>query len=367
MSAKPVVVVAMSGGVDSSVAAALLIEQGYTVIGMMLRLWSDADSVTTNRCCSPDSMAMARRIAAILSIPFYVLDARQFFYEHVVKSFLYDYAHNLTPNPCISCNRIVRWDYLLNHAIASGANYLATGHYARLHSLPDESIQLLRGIDPAKDQSYVLHVLAQKQLHHSLFPLGDLTKAEVRQLAHQFHLPVAEKPDSQDLCFLGANRDYRLFLRRSEPESFTTGPIIDQQGNILGYHQGLPLFTIGQRKGLHISSPVPLYVLEKDLEKNTLVVGMKNELGSCSLIARNVSWVCDNPPDFPFEATVKIRYKAQAVYCVVSECGPGKIRIELDAPARDVTPGQAAVLYNGEVCLGGGVIADKVKNHPTSE
>jgi tRNA-uridine 2-sulfurtransferase len=367
MSAKPVVVVAMSGGVDSSVAAALLVEQGYTVVGMMLRLWSDTDSETTNRCCSPDSVAMARRIAAILSIPFYVLDARQFFYEQVVKPFLFDYAHNLTPNPCISCNRIVRWNFLLNHALASGADYLATGHYARLHPLPSGSIQLLRGIDPAKDQSYVLHVLAQNQLHHSLFPLGELTKAEVRRLAHQFNLPVAEKPDSQDLCFVGANQNYRSFLRRSEPEAFSTGPIIDIKGKILGYHQGLPLFTIGQRKGLQISSSVPLYVLEKNLEKNTLVVGTINELGSCSFIARNVTWVSGHPPDFPIEATIKIRYKARDVHCVVSDCGPGKIRIELDTSARDVTPGQAAVLYNGEVCLGGGVIANKVEKNPTSE
>lgn len=185
MSTRPVVAVAMSGGVDSSVAAALLVEQGYSVIGMMLRLWSEQDFVRSNRCCTPDFMALARRVASQLSIPFYVLDARQYFYEHVIIPFIDDYANNLTPNPCIACNRSIRWDFLLNHALTAGADFLATGHYARIYK-DNGSLQLLRGVDPAKDQSYVLHVLTQSQLKHAMFPLGGYRKTEVRLLAHRF-------------------------------------------------------------------------------------------------------------------------------------------------------------------------------------
>jgi tRNA-specific 2-thiouridylase len=323
---------------------------------MMLRLWSEADSVRANRCCSPDSMAMARRIASQLSIPFYVLDARQFFYEQVVKSFIIDYAHNLTPNPCISCNRIVRWDFLFNYALASGADFLATGHYARLQTSTGGTFQLLRGIDDAKDQSYVLHVLTQSHLQHTLFPLGQYTKPQVRDLARHYNLPVAEKADSQDLCFLGADGDYRKFLARHAPGSLIPGPIIDIHGKLLGRHEGLAMFTIGQRKGLRISSPAPLYVLKKDVQQNALVVGPQEQLGQCSLDVVNMNWIAGNPPCIPLEATVKIRYKARDAQCMVSELGAGAIHLQFTGPLRDVTPGQAAVLYNGEVCLGGGII-----------
>jgi tRNA-specific 2-thiouridylase len=351
-----VVVVAMSGGVDSSVAAALLVEQGYTVIGMMLRLWSETDSDRANRCCSPYSMAMARRVAAQLSIPFYVLDARQFFYDQVVEPFLTDYAKNLTPNPCISCNRFVRWDFLFRHALTASADFLATGHYARLQPVENGYVQLVRGSDSLKDQSYVLHVLSQYQLKHTLFPLGRFTKPEVRQLARQYNLPVAEKEDSQDLCFLGEDGDYRKFLARHRPNALVPGPIIDIQGNTLGYHQGLPLFTIGQRKGLQISSPTPLYVLNKDKIHNALIVGSQDLLGRSSLVAKQVNWISGEPPRFPFEASVKIRYRARDVHCLVEQATNDNIRIQFDKPIRDITAGQAAVLYNGDVCLGGGII-----------
>lgn len=357
MSTKPIVAVAMSGGVDSSVAAALLVEQGYSVIGMMLKLWSEQDSEQANRCCTPDSMAQARRVASILSIPFYVLDARQFFFYSVVKPFVDGYAQNLTPNPCITCNRIVRWDFLLNHALAAGADYLATGHYARLIQNSEHTFQLSRGVDPAKDQSYVLHMLTQNQLNHALFPLGGYTKQEVRHLAHNFTLPVAERPDSQDLCFIGADGDYRLFLTRHAPQTLNPGLIKDLQGNVLGQHQGLALFTIGQRKGLHIASPVPLYVLEKDFLQNTLIVGSREQSGSNQLVAEFVNWIEGRPPISPFEASVKIRYKAQAVPGVVNIVDGNTIQVEFENPVRDITPGQAAVLYNGDICLGGGIIS----------
>jgi tRNA-specific 2-thiouridylase len=358
MSPKPVVAVAMSGGVDSSVTAALLVEQGYTVIGLMLRLWSDQDSERSNRCCTPDSMVMARRVASILSIPFYVLDARQVFYDTVVSSFIHDYTHNLTPNPCISCNRFVRWDFLLNHAGAVGADFLATGHYARKSQKTDHTFRLLRGVDRAKDQSYVLHVLTQKKLTHTMFPLGEYTKSVVRQMAYKFNLPVAERPDSQDLCFVGTGGDYRQFLSRHAPQALIPGQIMDQQENVLGYHQGLALFTIGQRKGLHLASPNPLYVLEKDFHRNLLIVGPHDQSKRCNLIAKNVNWIAGKSPNSMFDATIKIRYKANDIPCVVNNIDPSIIDVKFENSVRDITPGQAAVVYNGEVCLGGGIISD---------
>jgi tRNA-specific 2-thiouridylase len=242
MAKKPVVAIAMSGGVDSSVAAAMLVEQGYSVIGMMLKLWNEQDSERENRCCTPDSMALARRVASMLSIPFYVLDARQIFYDMVVKSFINDYTHNLTPNPCISCNRRVRWGFLLEHALAAGADYLATGHYARINQDSDGVFQLLRSIDSSKDQSYVLHVLNQNQLGHALFPLGGFTKQEVRKLAQKLNLPVADRPDSQDLCFIGSDGNYRSFITRHSPDAQLPGLIKDRQGNVIGQHNGLSFF-----------------------------------------------------------------------------------------------------------------------------
>ena len=358
MSAKPVVAIAMSGGVDSSVAAALLVELGYSVIGMMLRLWSEQDCDRANRCCTPDSMAMARRVASILSIPFYVLDARQFFYDAVVKSFIHDYTHNLTPNPCITCNRLVRWDFLLNHALSAGADFLATGHYARLTQNSQQAYRLLRAVDAAKDQSYVLHVLTQKQLNHALFPLGEYTKQEVRQMAHKYYLPVAERPDSQDLCFVGADGDYRHFLARHASNAHSPGEILDQQGNILGQHEGLAFFTIGQRKGLHIPSPTPLYVLDKDFSRNAIIVGTRDQSGRDNFVTENVNWIAGEPPDSRFPALVKIRYKAHDMPGVVNTLNGNTIHVKLENPLSDITPGQAAVLYNAEVCLGGGIISN---------
>jgi tRNA-uridine 2-sulfurtransferase len=357
MSTKPVVAVAMSGGVDSSVAAAVLVEGGYSVIGMMLRLWSEQDSESTNRCCTPDSMALARRVASILSIPFYVLDARQIFFDTVVKSFIDAYTHNRTPNPCITCNKLVRWDFLLNHALAAGADYLATGHYACVSQNSKHTIQLSRGLDPAKDQSYVLHILSQPKLKHALFPLGRFTKHEVREMAHKFYLPVADRPDSQDLCFIGSDGDYRLFLTRYAPQSQNPGLIMDQHGQILGTHQGLPFYTIGQRKGLHISSAVPLYVLAKDILRNVLILGTRDESGSDQLVADTVNWIEGFPPASKFNASVKIRYNAHDVPGIVSVIGENSFRVDFENLVPDITPGQAAVLYNSDICLGGGIIS----------
>ena len=255
---KTKVVVAMSGGVDSSVAAALLKQQGYDVTGMMLRLWSEPGKEESNRCCTPDAMAQARRVAGLLDIPFYVIDAKDVFKETVVQYFLDGYARGETPNPCLLCNRQIRWTFLLNHALALGADFMATGHYVRLQE-SDGRFQLLRAVDHSKDQSYVLHVLKQEQLAHALFPVGEFPKPEIRRIAADFGLPTASRADSQDLCFL-AGEDYRNFLQRNAAEMLKPGAIVTAQGQVIGQHNGLANYTIGQRKGLGVASPVPLYV-----------------------------------------------------------------------------------------------------------
>jgi tRNA-specific 2-thiouridylase len=348
-------VVAMSGGVDSSVAAALLVKQGYEVVGMMMRLWSEPGRQTENRCCTPDAMAQARRVAAHLDIPFYAVDAQEVFHDTVVRFFQDGYAQGTTPNPCLVCNRLIRWEFLLNRALATGADFMATGHYARLRQIATGEVQLLRAVDEAKDQSYVLHVLGQEQLSHALFPLGNYTKAEVRQLARDFGLPVADRAESQDLCFLGAD-DYRDFLRRNSPEVADPGPILDAQGGVLGQHLGLAFYTIGQRKGLGLASAAPIYVLDKDRERNALIVGPGEELGRSELYADRLNWVTGIARSEPFRSEVKIRYKARYAAALVTPLEAGRAHVLFDEPLRDITPGQAAVFYEGDICLGGGII-----------
>ncbi len=349
------VVVAMSGGVDSSVAVALLKQQGYDVIGMMLRLWSEPGKEDSNRCCTPDAMGQARRVAAKLDIPFYVVDAKDIFRKTVVEYFLDGYASGGTPNPCLVCNRSIRWEFLLNHALALGADHMATGHYVRLK---DEggNVKLLRAIDSSKDQSYVLYVLTQEKLQHALFPVGDYPKTEIRQIAESFGLSAASRPDSQDLCFL-AGEDYRSFIQRNAAQMLRPGEIVTRDETVVGEHTGLANYTIGQRKGLGISSPVPLYVLGKNAVANTVIVGTQEELGSSELIARDVNWLSGVAPTEAFRALVKIRYSAKEVEAWVMPLEGGtRVEVRFDAPVRDITAGQAAVFYNGEVMLGGGII-----------
>lgn len=347
--------VAMSGGVDSSVAAALLKGQGYEVIGMMLRLWSEPGREDSNRCCTPDSMAQARRVAAKLDIPFYVIDAKDVFREVVVQSFLDGYARGETPNPCLACNRRIRWSFLLDHALALGAEYMATGHYVRRRAAQDGRIELLRAVDPAKDQSYVLHVLTQDKLRHALFPVGENPKTEIRRLAADFGLPTASRADSQDLCFL-AGEDYRDFLKRNAPEMLNAGDIVTSAGEVIGRHDGLANYTIGQRKGLGLASPVPLYVMTKQAADNLLVVGTQEQLGSTRLTARDVNWISGIPPLEPFRAQVKTRYTARAAEALVIPLEANQAEVRFEAAVRDVTAGQAAVFYQGEVMIGGGII-----------
>ncbi|MBV6394844.1 MAG: tRNA-specific 2-thiouridylase MnmA [Anaerolineales bacterium] len=351
------VVVAMSGGVDSSVAAALLKQQGHEVIGMMLRLWSEPGREDSNRCCTPDSMAQARRVAAKLDIPFYVVDAKDVFRETVVQYFLDGYARGETPNPCLLCNRQIRWTFLLDHALALGADFMATGHYARTQKTEHGKIKLLRAVDDAKDQSYILHVLTQEKLQRALFPVGEYPKAEIRRIAESFSLPTAARKDSQDLCFL-AGDDYRRFLARHTPQINQPGNIETRDGKIIGRHSGLANYTIGQRKGLNLSSPLPLYVIAKHAGRNLLIVGAAGELGLDELTARGVHWVSGDAPAESFRAAVKIRYTARPLTAQVTPHADGsRATVKLDVPARDVTAGQAAVFYVNDEVLGGGIIA----------
>ncbi len=355
------VVVAMSGGVDSSVAAALLAKADYQVEGLMLRLWSepasDAGGRPENRCCTPSQLADAQSVAQTLGIPFRTLDAVELFRSTVVESYIGAHAAGLTPNPCVVCNRRVRFGFLLDQVRDWGAQYLATGHYVRVQQ-SGPSYQILRGADAAKDQSYVLYSLNQSRLPHLLFPLGDYTKAEVRALAREFGLPVADKADSQDVCFL-ADGDYRRFLRQQAPDAMRPGPILDLGGNVVGKHQGLAAYTIGQRKRLGISAPSPLYVLATDPARNALVVGPRNALGRRTLTTVDTRWVAGRPPagDTPFQAEIKIRYRGRLLPAAVTPGKDGKATARFEETLSDITPGQAAVFYQGSTCLGGGTIA----------
>jgi tRNA-uridine 2-sulfurtransferase len=356
------VVVAMSGGVDSSVSAALLVEQGYEVVGLMMRLWSEDGEGASgyNRCCTPDQMDDARWIADKLNIPFYVLDTRDVFKGTIVQYFVEQYAQGNTPNPCLECNRHIRFEWLLNNALALDADYLATGHYARVRQGADGKFNLLKGMDDAKDQSYVLSVMGQPELSRVMFPVGEYTKPQVRELAAKFGLPVASKHDSQDLCFL-ADGDYRRFLRQHSPELVGSqiarpGPIMTRDGRVLGEHTGLPDYTIGQRKGLGLASGEPLYVLGMDPNRNALIVGTADELGTDRLIAACVNWISGEVPTEPIRAEVKIRYKARPAWATITPMGADKAQVVFDEKLRDITPGQGAVFYHGDVCLGGGII-----------
>jgi len=349
------VVIAMSGGVDSSVAAALLKEQGYDVIGMMLRLWSEPGKEDSNRCCTPDSMAQARRVAAKLDIPFYVIDAKDVFQKTVVQYFLDGYARGETPNPCLICNRQIRWTFLLDHALALEADFMATGHYVRIQKAEDGKLNLLRAVDRSKDQAYVLHILNQEKLAKALFPIGDYPKTEIRAMAEKYGLPTASRKDSQDLCFL-AGDDYRNFLQRNAAEMLKPGEILTRDGKSIGEHNGLANYTIGQRKGLGVASAVPLYVLGKNSASNALIVGTQEELGSRELITRDVNWLSGETPNESFRAEVKIRYTAKEAEALVTPMNGNQARVQFDAPQRDITAGQAAVFFQRDLMLGGGII-----------
>ncbi len=349
------VVVAMSGGVDSSVAAALLVDQGYDVTGMMLHLWSEPGDGVENRCCTPQGVEDARGVARALDIPFHVVDAASRFKDAVVDPFVGGYAAGRTPNPCLACNRHIKFGYLLRMALVAGADYLATGHYARI-ARDDGTYRLMRGADPRKDQSYFLYALGQEQLAHVLFPLGDYTKARVRALAERWNLPVAEKDESQDICFV-RDQDYGRFLRTYAPDTLEPGPILDREGRRLGDHEGLPLYTIGQRRGIGVTWSEPLYVLEKDLKRNALVVGPASQLGRERFRVAQPHFVVSEPPSLPATVSVKIRSTSREAEATVHPGEDGGLLVHVDRSLRDVTPGQAAVFYRDQEVLGGGIIS----------
>ena len=352
------VVVAMSGGVDSSVAAALLTEQGYRCIGVMMRLWAEsaAGEGSGNKCCDEESVEDARRVADRLGMPFYLINVERPFKEKVVDLFIEGYSSGLTPNPCLACNRHIRFDYLLNYARRLGADFLATGHYARLRRQQDGRIQLLRGVDVYKDQSYVLSVLGQAELRDLLFPVGEFAKEEVRQMAAARGLPIHSKHDSMDLCFV-MDDDYRRFLSDWAADAMTAGEIVDVEGNVLGEHEGLPNYTVGQRRGLGLSgTEAPMYVVALEHSRNQLIVGPLQALGRSELTAASVSWTAGRPVPSGSRVQCQIRYSGQPLDCWVYSQEDGSVRVAFEEPARGISPGQGVVFYDGPLCLGGGLI-----------
>lgn len=349
------VVVAMSGGVDSSVAAALLVEQGFDVTGMMLKLWTGDCDLAENACCTPESIAQAREVASQLRIPFYVIDAKEAFKLNVVDPFISAYQNGLTPNPCFVCNQTIKWGQLLTNVLKMGAELLATGHYAQIVKNEAGVCRLVKGIDDTKDQSYVLAGLTQEQLRHTILPLGGLRKPEVRELARKNSLRVSEKEDSQDLCFVGA-QGYRAFLKQFSPIESKPGVIRKVNGEVMGEHQGLDQFTIGQRKGLGSGLGLPYYVVALDPQKNEVIIGTQEELGQNVIITGPFNWISGIQEDQNKPVQVKIRYKANPATCRFSMLDDGYLKIVLDKPVRDATPGQIAVLYNEDEVLGSGTI-----------
>ncbi len=350
----------MSGGVDSSVAAALLTEQGNRCIGVMMRLWAEVSSGegSGNKCCDEESVDDARRVADQLGMPFYLINVEKPFKEKVVDLFIEGYSAGLTPNPCLACNRHIRFDYLLNYARRLGADFLATGHYARLQRQADGSVQLLRGMDVHKDQSYVLSMLGQAELNDLLFPVGENTKEEVRRMAAARGLPVHSKHDSMDLCFV-VDDDYRRFLRAWAPDAMEPGEIVDLSGKLLGRHGGLPNYTVGQRKGLGLSgTSAPLYVAALDHDRNQLVVGPAEAVGRTEMSVEGVNWTLGRPVGAGSRVQCQIRYTGRPTDCRVHPLEDGSARVLFGAPVNGISPGQGAVFYDGEQCLGGGLIAE---------
>lgn len=353
------VVVAMSGGVDSSTAAWLLKKQGYEVIGATMCIGtSERSEMGSNRCCGFSDIEDARRVALQLGIPFFVFSFREEFEREIIGYFCEEYGKGRTPNPCILCNEKLKFGFFLQKAMELGADYVATGHYARLEFDEGRNRFLLRrGLDRKKDQSYVLFSLSQTQLQHILFPLGELQKEDVRRIALEADLRIHNKPESQEVCFI-PEASYHYFLSERLKGKVQEGPILDRQGNILGKHKGIPFYTIGQRRGLRLAKGKPLYVIGIDQLKNAILVGEEQEVYRKNFLVHSINWIQSAQEDFPISCVVKIRYNHPGAEATLHKKDDTGVEVHFETPQKAITPGQAAVFYKGDYVLGGGWIGE---------
>ncbi len=356
------VVVGMSGGVDSSVAAALLRDEGYEVIGVTMRIWQcNAEDERETACCSLSAVHDATRVAEKLGIPFYVLDFRESFNAKVIDYFTAEYLQGRTPNPCIACNQHIKFGAFLDKARGLGAQYIATGHYSRI-SFDEKKGRylLLCGEDKKKDQSYVLYNLTQEQLARTLFPLGMYTKVQIRQVAKELGLSVADKAESQEICFI-TDDNYKGFISaRVSADEIRPGPFLNTSGEVLGQHEGLPFYTVGQRKGLGLALGYPAYVVALDPASNSVIIGHLDENYQRSLRAAENNFIALEKLDGPLKVEARIRYKAAPAPAVITPCKDGRVEVRFAAPQRAITPGQSVVYYQGDVVIGGGIIDEVI-------
>lgn len=355
---KKKVVVGMSGGVDSSVAAHLLKEQGYDVIGVTMQIWQDEEiacQTTNGGCCGLSAVEDARRVSGDLDIPYYVMNFKEEFKTSVMDYFVEEYLEGRTPNPCIACNRYVKWESLLKRSLDIGAEYIATGHYAQIERLPNGRYTLKKSATAAKDQTYALYNLTQEQLSHTLMPVGAYTKDEIRKIAAEIDLKVANKPDSQEICFIPDN-NYGKFIEENIDTKLEEGNFVNTRGEVIGRHKGIAHYTIGQRKGLNLSMGRPVFVVEIRPETNEVVIGNSEDTYSSKLIAKNLNFM--SIPDLEGERRViaKIRYSHIGAPCVIRKIDTDTVECIFDTPQRAITPGQAVVFYDGDYVLGGGTI-----------
>lgn len=355
---KKKVVVGMSGGVDSSVAAWLLKNQGYDVIGVTMQIWQDEEEAAMEEhggCCGLSAVDDARRVAAALDIPYYVMNFKKEFKENVIDYFIDDYLHGRTPNPCIACNRYVKWESLLKRSLDIGAEYIATGHYARVEKLLNGRYAIRNSATAAKDQTYALYNLTQDQLSKTLMPVGEYTKDQIRAMADEIGLLVAHKPDSQDICFV-PDGDYASFIENTTDQVLPTGNFVTPEGKVLGKHKGIIHYTVGQRKGLGLALGYPAFVLEIRPETNEVVIGTYEESLTYTVRANELNFMSVEQITEPVRIFAKIRYNHKGAWCTVERTGEDEIVCTFDEPIRAATPGQAVVLYDGEYVLGGGTI-----------